>query len=574
MFTVGLKNDGTVVTNGETYQGNIKVAEKWTNIVEIDAGNHSIVGLKDDGTVEDTLNNVSSWKDIIQVSAGNNHTVALKKDGTVIASGENNYGELNIENWKDIIQVSAGLGVTIGLKSDGTVLAVGNNRYGQCNVEEWRDIVKVEVTDEHVVGLKNDGTLVSVGNNYYGQCNVNEFKDIIDIKVGSTHTVGLKSDGSVLAVGGIEDIGAANVYNWNDIVSIAAGDHHTVGLTKDGELVSTGDNRSGQGSFFINKNNIINSTKKIYKINEPINILANSNDFYNLYGTDIEINEELYSLEKDEEQYFLNYIPTKSGNIDVRLPKALDLYGNFYSKKSLLKVIPLKEIIANKTKGSSGEIIIITVIFTESVKSDFIMDLSGDINVRNVKFSEVSGTNSTKFIATYKIPYVTCSSNVDINIKNLTDNNGVFYHCYTEENVFSIISSSKPVINGMDDISIFIGDDFDPMSGVRALDYEGVDITSNIIVKGNIDTNNIGIYELIYLVTDSYGNQTNMRRIITVDYAKEDVNRDKKIDTLDLALVGINYNISSIDLDMSIDINKDGIVDIFDLVLVSKKLRI
>ncbi|MGL5352614.1 MAG: dockerin type I domain-containing protein, partial [Clostridium sp.] len=57
-------------------------------------------------------------------------------------------------------------------------------------------------------------------------------------------------------------------------------------------------------------------------------------------------------------------------------------------------------------------------------------------------------------------------------------------------------------------------------------------------------------------------------------FAKEDVNEDGKINNLDLQVVANAYNItlSSSGWNSKYDINKDNIIDVFDLVLISKKI--
>ena len=57
-------------------------------------------------------------------------------------------------------------------------------------------------------------------------------------------------------------------------------------------------------------------------------------------------------------------------------------------------------------------------------------------------------------------------------------------------------------------------------------------------------------------------------------YEKEDVNEDGKINNLDLQAVGNLYNIklSSSNWNSKYDINKDNIIDLFDLVLINKKV--
>lgn len=222
--TIGLRTNGTVLAAGYNEYGECDVSA-WTNIVDVCAGKGFTVGLKSDGTVvvtdynDDGQCNVSNWRNIIALSRGAaDHIAAIKSDGTVVAAGTNDSGQCNVSDWKNITDICTGFGFfgkgfTLGLKKDGTVVAAGDNDNGQCNVSNWKDIVAVSAGHDFTVGLKSDGTVVATGYNYYGQCNVSGWKDIVAISTGFEHTVGLKSDGTLVAVGN-NSTGACDVSDW------------------------------------------------------------------------------------------------------------------------------------------------------------------------------------------------------------------------------------------------------------------------------------------------------------------------------------------------------------------------
>lgn len=243
-FTVGVRENGTVVAVGANSEGQCEVSG-WRNIIAISAGGDHTVGLKADGSVTATgynrygQCNVSSWTDIVAISAGFYHTVGLKMDGTVVAVGANSEGRCEVSDWRNIIAISVGWDHTVGLKADGTVVATGENDRGQCNVSDWRDIVAISAgTNQHTVGMKVDGTVVAVGDNSDGQCEVSDWRNIVAVSAGGHHTVGLKADGSVIATGQ-NGWHQCKVSGWRDIVAISAGFNHTVGLKADGSVVST-----------------------------------------------------------------------------------------------------------------------------------------------------------------------------------------------------------------------------------------------------------------------------------------------------------------------------------------------
>ena len=244
--TVGLCNDGTVVTTGVNEFGQ---CNNWTDIVAVAAGVNHTVGLRSDGTVVATGSNsdgqcdVDSWSDIAAVATEWGHTVGLRSDGTVVAAGQNDEGQCYVGSWTDIVAVAAGVYHTVGLHSDGTVVASGANYFCECDVNGWTDIVAVAAGFYHTLGLRRDGTVVATGSG--SESDVDSWTDIVAVAAGDAHTVGLRSDGTVVATGDNE-YGQCNVGSWTDIVAVAAGWGYTVGLRSDGTVVATGQNDVGQ----------------------------------------------------------------------------------------------------------------------------------------------------------------------------------------------------------------------------------------------------------------------------------------------------------------------------------------
>ena len=74
------------------------------------------------------------------LNAGRNFSVYVDSIGTINGYGESTYKQLNFKGWSDIVQISAGGFHTVGLKSDGSVLATGFNDFGQINASSWKEI--------------------------------------------------------------------------------------------------------------------------------------------------------------------------------------------------------------------------------------------------------------------------------------------------------------------------------------------------------------------------------------------------------------------------------------------------
>lgn len=70
------------------------------------------------------------------------------------------------------------------------------------------------------------------------------------------------------------------------------------------------------------------------------------------------------------------------------------------------------------------------------------------------------------------------------------------------------ILNVAPVILAEDKV-VIVGDDFKPLEGVIATDKEDGDITTNIeVIKNEVDTTKVGVYEVAYKVIDSQGAST------------------------------------------------------------------
>ncbi|WP_415336262.1 immunoglobulin-like domain-containing protein, partial [Clostridium perfringens] len=112
-------------------------------------------------------------------------------------------------------------------------------------------------------------------------------------------------------------------------------------------------------------------------------------------------------------------------------------------------------------------------------------------------------------VGTYKVVYT------------VTDRDG---NTTEKEITITVVSNDKPVISGADNISITEGTAFDPMAGVTATDTEDGNITNKVKVEGIVDSNKPGKYELTYTVTDTDGNTTIVKRVVTVNPKIVEVN--------------------------------------------------
>lgn len=73
-----------------------------------------------------------------------------------------------------------------------------------------------------------------------------------------------------------------------------------------------------------------------------------------------------------------------------------------------------------------------------------------------------------------------------------------------------------PVISGAGAVAIDLYDEFDPLAGVTATDAEDGTLTVTV-TSNNVDNTVVGTYQVVYTVTDSFGNVVTVTRVVTVN---------------------------------------------------------
>lgn len=110
----------------------------------------------------------------------------------------------------------------------------------------------------------------------------------------------------------------------------------------------------------------------------------------------------------------------------------------------------------------------------------------------------------------------------------VTDNDG---NSNTVTRVITV-TNQLPVIKGLDEIVIKQGETLDLLSGVTAIDEEDGDITKDLVIIGDIDINEEGSHILLYKVTDSDGNTTEMQRVVVVEKDNEVIPPIEELESL------------------------------------------
>jgi alpha-tubulin suppressor-like RCC1 family protein len=226
LHTLALKSDGSVLSWGDNYSGEIGDRES------------------DDASVPSRVLGLAS---VTAISAGGAHSVALRSDATVWTWGLDDFGQLG----------------------DGTRTATYVGRSTPRPVAGLNGVVKISAGASHTVVLKSDGTLWAWGRNVEGELGdgtrtdrlspvrvASGLTDVVDISAGDAHTLALRRDGTVWAWGAGYayqlGIGTADdhetpvqVVGLSHIVAISASGH-SMALKEDGTVWSWGSNGAGE----------------------------------------------------------------------------------------------------------------------------------------------------------------------------------------------------------------------------------------------------------------------------------------------------------------------------------------
>ena len=220
---------------------------------------------------------------------------------------------------------------------------------------------------------------------------------------------------------------------------------------------------------------------------------ANKVDYVEVNGKKIELSDNTWSDLNDQNA---GYIEGENTVI------CYDIAGNATEFTFIYdKTAPVIE--ANDRTINVGD----DIDLMEGVSAyDGTVDLTNSIEVTGT----VDNTKSGQYEITYKV----------------TDQAG-----NTTEKKITITVNALPVFHA-DDITIALGDAFDPMQGVNAQDEEDGDLTDQIVIESNnVNVNVAGEYTIVYRVTDKSGASVTYTRNVTVEAPDTPVNPENPEDS-------------------------------------------
>ncbi len=255
---IALKTDGTVLNYGY----NLFDSNALSNLGDIkEIACEEVLGnvffvLKADKTVKyvykfhrTEYDVVETWTDIIDIDAGNEFVAGVKTNGTVVVAGKNAGVVKKCANWTDIKSIYAKEDTLIGIDSQGKVYV--ESVYADiASIKNWTGMKKVIFDTRCFWGLDLNGNLVSSSSVYKADRVINKelLGNFVDIDCMSAYAksgyyssiMALKSDGTLL-----------NVHNYNtgignykavvaleSVDSIVTGTSEYTAVLKNGSIVS------------------------------------------------------------------------------------------------------------------------------------------------------------------------------------------------------------------------------------------------------------------------------------------------------------------------------------------------
>ena len=89
----------------------------------------------------------------------------------------------------------------------------------------------------------------------------------------------------------------------------------------------------------------------------------------------------------------------------------------------------------------------------------------------------------------------------------------------TKERTITVNANKAPVITGVENTVVNVGDKFDAKQGVNVEDDKDKDLLASLVVEGTVNTSVPGEYKLSYSVTDSGNKTTRAQRVVRVNRA-------------------------------------------------------
>ncbi|MDP3448270.1 MAG: hypothetical protein Q8S22_09460 [Eubacteriales bacterium] len=126
-----MQNGQPLFTSGE------HITDDYYDLVALDAATANSVGLKADGTVVSNGLDVSGFYNILAIDCTPNGVFAQDDAGRVLFRAFSFAHLPDVSDWQNVVAISASATHIVGVTTDGRVLSRGQSDMGQCDTQEW-----------------------------------------------------------------------------------------------------------------------------------------------------------------------------------------------------------------------------------------------------------------------------------------------------------------------------------------------------------------------------------------------------------------------------------------------------
>ena len=235
--SVGLRADGSIVTWGTDYYGQISNSPTGTGYTQVSAGYYLLMALSSDGSIvqwPEPYPNLPSGPGFTRISAGYLHYLALRSDGTIEAWGNETHGEiLDTPSGNGFVDVLAGSSFSAALRTDGSIVAWGTDLSGLVsNVPSGTGFTQLAGGHGYVFALQSDGTIVGWGSNSFGlQSDIPSGPGFLQVTAGGSRGHAIDANGRIVSWGDDGNSGlVSRTPEGTGFVQVSAGSRHSAAL--------------------------------------------------------------------------------------------------------------------------------------------------------------------------------------------------------------------------------------------------------------------------------------------------------------------------------------------------------
>jgi hypothetical protein len=511
-----VKEDGSVVTWGNSDHGGDSsgVADDLSSgVTKIYSTVYAFAALKEDGSVVTWGNSGSGDSSgvaddlssgVTEIYSSTYAFAALKDDGSVVTWGSSDYGgdSSAVALSSGVTQVQPNRYAFAAVKKDGSVVTWGSSDHGGDSSAVADDlslgVTKIYSTAYAFAALKEDGSVVTWGSPDNGADSSAVAGDLSSgvTQIYSNHAAfaALKEDGSVVTWGAWVsllgyDLGSGVIQIYSTFYAFAA-------LKDDGSVVTWGMNGGGGNSYAVSDDlssevtEIYSSTYAFAALKDDGSVVTWGNSGFG--GDSSAVSDDLNPsmLVLDSQEFVIT----------------VDPFGDPVTYTNIATTL-IGQVTIDGTAARDGDVVAIYVGEELRGKQAVNIDVNGDYSAAGTAWLNAqvhaAGGEEVAVIRVYEASTGITHDKVGLSVEIKPDGEaGTF-----AEPLLIQMDNVAPELTLLGEAQVTIDQRTTYVdAGASATDNVDGDLTTQIVVSGEVDTSSPGTYTLKYDVSDAAGN--------------------------------------------------------------------